>query len=117
MGNFTAALEVANTDWHITLCFCKAEKLGRFRTGHEATASCKVIDVKHWKDHDITVLIFDNPPGGLIDRRHNYYKKLGYGYDHEFIPHATVAKDNQVDKFKHYIGKSLMVGGEYARTF
>jgi len=38
----------------------------------------------------ITVLIFDNPPGGLIDRRHSYYKNLGYGYDHEFIPHRCI---------------------------
>lgn len=116
MSNFTSALRVLGTEWHITLCFCKAKRLGKFQTSNEKD-KVKVSHVVYWINSDVTVLIFEDKPDSIIDRRHKYYGELGYGYDYPFVPHATVGKGNQVESFKHLIGETFEIGDEYARTF
>ena len=112
-GKITGALEDLGTEWHITLFFCDAEKLGKFRTSNKESV-CEIIDVQYWEHVDLTVLILKSD---LINERHNYYKSLGYGYDYEFIPHATVGKGNLVDKYSGEIGTAYFIGNEYVRSF
>ena len=112
-GKITGALEVLGSDWHVTLFFCNAEKLGKFRTSNEE-GLCYIVDVQYWERVDLTVLILKSD---FINERHEYYKSLGYGYDYEFIPHATVGKGDLVDKYKDKIGLSYFVGNEYVRSF
>lgn len=112
-GKITGALEILGTDWHVTLFFCDAVKLGKLKTSNRESR-CTVIDVQYWEHVNLTVLILESD---LINERRNYYKDLGYSYDYEFIPHATVGRGNLVDEYRGKIDKSYLVGNEYVRTF
>lgn len=112
---FTAALELEN-NWHITLCFCDANKrLGKVKTWHDSS-SVAVIDVQYWSNVDLTVLLVAYD--GIVSERHEYYLSNGYTYEkYNYKPHITVAKGDKVSKFQNYIGKNLNVIGEYVRIF
>lgn len=112
-GKITTALEILGTDWHVTLCFCDAKKLGKFRTSNKAKAGV-VTGVEYWEMVDLTVLVIKS---SFANERHDYYKFLGYTYDYEFIPHATVGKGDLVKEYSRYIGREIVLGNEYARTF
>jgi len=112
-GKITAALEVLGTEWHVTLCFCDAEKLGKFRTSSKEKAGI-VVGVEYWERVDLTVLIIRS---SFANERHGYYKSLGYTYAYDFIPHATVGKGDLVNQYLSYIGRKIVLGNEYARTF
>ncbi len=109
----TAALEVEG-GYHITLCFCEADKLlGKIKTWQGSDIAL-VTGVEYWKKANVTVLKVDCE---LAFKRHGYYKHLGYGYDHEYSPHITVSRGNHVDNFNHLIGQALAITGEYFRVF
>jgi len=74
----------------------------------------RVIRVEYWKKPRVTVLLVESP---LIFERHEYYAKHGYTYDHEFVPHITMSHKNEVERWKHMVGKELSVIGEYIRIF
>lgn len=112
-GKITGALEIIGTDWHVTLFFCNAEKLGRIRT-YDKESVCEIVDVQYWERVDLTVLILKSD---LVNDRYEYYKNLGYGYDYEFIPHATVGKGDLTSEYKNHIGTSYIIGNEYVRSF
>ncbi len=117
MNKFTAALNViglSQEDAHITLCFCDAEKAGKFRTSdQEGIATVRAIE--YWENINATVLIVDCP---LAQKRHEYYQSLGYRYDgFTFNPHITVGEGDLTQDCQHLIGKILNVGEEYARTY
>lgn len=115
MSKFTSALVVENgpIDGHITLCFCDTEKAGKFST-FNGKGAATVVDVEYWEHVDITVLVVDCQVAKI---RHEYYKSLGYTYDHEFIPHITVGRGDVVSDFIHLKGDRFIVGSEYARIY
>jgi hypothetical protein len=119
---FTAALKVICGSLgkvhnpHVTIAFCDVAHGDKVQT---ATAFCNVpgkgviTAVKYWSGPDITVLLIDS---GIVRMRHQYYTKNGYKYEgHEFNPHITLGKGNQVEDFEHLLGKELLLGEEYVR--
>ena len=113
MSNFTAALEVIGTPYHVTLCFCPTVKAGKFRTTN-CTDKAKILSVQYWERVNLTVMVLESD---LINARHEYYKKLGYTYAYEFIPHATIGSGDLVSENTSIIGSTLEVGNEYARIY
>lgn len=113
MGKFTAAL-VVEDKYHITLCFCDTNsRAGKVSTWH-GWDKAKVIAVEYWKKPRVTVLLVES---ALVTQRHEYYVKHGYTYDHDFVPHVTVAHRNELDKWKGMVGKEVSITGEYIRIF
>lgn len=113
MSKFTSALMVEGNDWHVTLCFCDAVKGGKFKTS-AGRGRGTIVGVEYWQKPDVTVLIIDSE---YIEDRHKYYKSLGYSYDHEFIPHATISKGDTVNEHSHFKGEFIIIGDEYARIY
>ena len=94
--------------------FCDAKKGDKISTLSFSEGEAVVMNVTYWKEADITVAIVDCK---LAVQRHEYYKNAGYGYDHEFIPHITLGKGNQVDKYSELLYKYFPVGEEYIRLY
>lgn len=113
MSKFTAALGIDGTDLHVTVCFCDAVKAGKFRTSTHA-GSGTIVKVEYWEQCDLTVAIVDS---NFAFDRHEYYKLIGYGYDHEFIPHATLGSGNLVSEYSGMIGREIVLSGESARIY
>ena len=113
MAKFTSALCIDGTDLHVTLCFCDAVKSGKFKTSN-GRGKGVVIGVEYWESADITVALIDS---SFIYDRHEYYKILGYGYDYNFIPHATLSKGNTVSEHKTMKGDIVILCDEYARIY
>lgn len=115
MSKFTAALlsEDNYIKGHITLCFCDADKAGKFST-FSGKGIAHIVDVQYWERVDLTVLIVDCK---LANERHEYYKELGYTYDYEFIPHISLGKGDLTSDSGYLKGDRIVVGSEYARIY
>ncbi len=113
MANFTAALNVIGTGFHVTLCFSECKKSSKVRTSTE-TGKIKVVSIEYWEHCDLTVAIVESE---FCDKRADYWAENGYGYDLGYKPHFTITKGNQVEAVKTLIGAEFDVGDEYVRIF
>jgi hypothetical protein len=116
MIKFYAGLHVTDfpvKDLHVTTMFSDLVPTSRLYGGIESGLA-KVIDVQYWKEPDITVLKLKAP---IAVRHYNDYTELGFIYDHEYIPHATLCKGNQKNKYLGLIGEVMTLSDPYVRLF
>lgn len=73
-----------------------------------------VKEIVYWEKADLTVMLVDCPSSLL-----KLQKKLsnkGFSYEEfEFIPHITIGKGNQIEKFKHFKGNTIEFYDVYFR--
>lgn len=115
MPNFTAALEVLGTPYHVTVCFAECKKAGKARTSQEF-GELEVMAVEYWPIPDVTVALVDS---ALCDERAEYWHNLGYYYALGYRPHFTLGKGDLRDTLtaKIMVGKLFRVGNEYCRVY
>lgn len=110
---FTAALNVIDTDYHITLCFADCVKASKVSTSPQ-TGDATVIDVVYWDHCDLTVALVRSD---FCNERAEYWAENGYGYTLGYKPHFTLGKGDCTSIYKCMVGKTYQVGGEYCRVF
>lgn len=110
---FTAALNVIDTDYHITLCFDDCAKAGKVSTSAQ-TGEATVVDVVYWEHCDLTVALVRSD---FCDERAEYWAKNGYGYDLGYKPHFTIGKGDCTGAYRSIVGNTYRVGEEYCRVF
>lgn len=114
MANFTSALKVIGTDYHVTLSFFEINgKLPKIST-MEGDGYGEVIGVEYWHKPDITVALIES---NIVNERHRYYNDNGYTYMYEFKPHFTLEQGDVSDAYDHLIGKKIAIGEEYFRIY
>lgn len=113
MVNFTAALQVLNTDWHVTLCFAPCVRGKKVETSFHF-GGATVLNVVYWEHCDLTVALVKCY---LAEDRAKYWAQRGYGYTLGFVPHFTLGKGNVVNKHQYLIGKTFTLGHEYCRVY
>lgn len=113
---FYAGLHVTDfpvPNLHVTTMFSDLIPTPRLYGGID-NGLAKVIDVQYWKEPDITVLKLTAP---IAVRHYHEYCNLGFKYDHEYIPHATICKGNQKNKYLNLIGEVMTLSDPYVRLF
>ena len=113
MANFTAALEVLDTDYHVTLCFSECVKASKVRTSIE-TGELVVHAVEYWEHCDLTVAIITS---AFCDTRAKYWQDNGYGYTLGYKPHFTIGRGDCTSIYKCMVGRVFAIGNEYVRVF
>lgn len=118
-AKFTAALEVdllgaGPSGLHLTLCFCDAKKAKKIATSNSLSYDATIIAIEYWSNSNLTVAVISSV---YANERHKYYNDHGYGYDHEFIPHATLGKGDLTKKFAHLVNFKPVLGPEYVRIW
>lgn len=112
MANFTAALNILGTDWHVTLCYGPCVKAGKARVTYN-TGQMQFHAVEYWESCDLTVGIVSSP---FCDERAKYWADLGYTYPLGYKPHATLGKGDLRGKFSYIVGQVYTLGEEYIRV-
>lgn len=113
MTALTIALNVLDTDFHVTLAFMEPTKTKKARNTQE-TGKATVFDIVYWSESDVTVALIHSH---FVMERFEYWKSLGYTYNYEFKPHFTLSKGNSVDYYQYMIGSDITLGEEYFRLY
>ena len=113
MANFTAALNVLGTDYHVTLCFSDCVKASKARTSADK-GLLKVVAIEYWAHCDLTVALVESY---FCDERAKYWAEKGYAYALGYKPHFTLGKGDCSSIYECMVGKEYEVGEEYVRVF
>ncbi len=113
MTALTIALNVLETDFHVTLAFMQPTRTKKASTTQN-TGNGTVIDIVYWENCDLTVALIQSD---FVMQRFQYWQSLGYSYEYEFKPHFTLAKGNCVDYYSYLISKEIVLGEEYFRLY
>lgn len=91
---------------HITTSFTPVVgKLPKIKSEHFLLpwdlCVAKVTDIKYWEKADVTVALVTAPSAPIHNKK---MMELGLTYEHEFIPHITLCKGNDVAKYESLVG-------------
>lgn len=113
MPNFTAALEVFDTPYHITVCFAACKK-GKKVTTSTDWGTCVVTAVEYWAHCDLTVALVTSE---FCDIRAKYWEDNGYWYTLGYLPHFTLGKGDLREQYSDLVDNVYTVGNEYCRVY
>lgn len=113
MTMFTIALNVLNTDYHLSLIFMEPIRTKKAQTS-PLTGSGTIFDVVYWEHCDLTVALVNSD---FVQQRFQYWQSLGYSYNLQFKPHFTIGKGDLTQEYKHLIHKEISLGEEYFRLY
>ncbi|BBL19189.1 hypothetical protein KIT04_020 [Vibrio phage KIT04] len=104
-----------NPGGHITLAFMDVAETDKLYTCNLnfLYEPATVVGVEYWAHSDVTVLLID---AECLLAARDYLEQQGFTYDHDFIPHITVAKGNKAKDYKDYICCSVSLEHTYLRV-